>query len=80
VAEAEKEGNAAAGVSFKNAMAVEKIHHGLYTEALASLRAGADLPVRPLFICAVCGNTVYDAPQERCSVCGAPRTRFLEVK
>ena len=37
VAEAEKEGNKPAGFSFKNALAVEEIHHGLYTEALPGL-------------------------------------------
>jgi rubrerythrin len=34
----------AAVISFRNAMAVEKIHHDLYAEALESLKAGKDLP------------------------------------
>jgi len=32
------------GFSFKNALAVEKIHHDLYSQALATLKSGRDLP------------------------------------
>ena len=42
--EAEAEKNQAAVISFRNAMAVEKIHHDLYAEALESFKAGKDLP------------------------------------
>ena len=42
--EAEDEGNQAAVYSFKNALAVEEIHHGLYGKALESVKAGSDLP------------------------------------
>lgn len=80
VAEAEKEGNKAAAISCKNALAVERIHHGLYTEALVSLKSGKDLQVQPIFVCSVCGNTVLGAAPERCSVCGSPQTKFMEVK
>ena len=40
VAEAEAEGNKRALYSFKNALAVEEIHHGLYTAALEAVKAG----------------------------------------
>lgn len=80
IAEAEKEGNNADTITFKNASAVEKIHHGLYTEASNSLKTGKDLPAQPIFVCAVCGNTVLGAAQDKCSVCGAPKSKFLEIK
>jgi len=79
VAEAEKEGNQPAAISFKNALAVEKIHHDLYSGALASLQAGKDLPSAAIFVCGVCGNTVIGEPPERCPICGAPRSKFSEV-
>ena len=79
VSEAEAEGNNPAVISFKNAMAVEKIHHRLYTEALKSLDAGADLPASPIFVCGVCGNTVPGEAPEKCPICGAPRKRFSEI-
>jgi len=79
IAEAESEGNKAAATSFKNACAVEEIHHGLYSKALEAVQAGNDLPSQPIFVCGVCGNTVEGEAPERCPVCGAPRARFSEV-
>jgi len=79
VGEAEREGNRAAVISFNNALAVEKIHHGLYTEALNSLGSGKDLPQSPVFVCGVCGNTVLGEAPEKCPICGAPRSKFFEV-
>lgn len=79
VTEAEAEGNEDAVMSFKNALAVEKIHHRLYSEALKSLDGGSDLSPSPIFVCGVCGNTVPGEAPEKCPICGAPRKRFEEV-
>lgn len=81
LAEAETEGNKAAAASFRNALAVEKVHHALYTGALAALREGHDLKGERIWICPVCGNTVVgEKPQAACDVCGAPGDRFFEAK
>jgi len=80
IAEAESEGSKPAAISFKNASAVEEIHHGLYTQALGAVKAGKDLPEGRIFVCGVCGNTVIGEAPERCPVCGAPRKRFCEVE
>lgn len=77
--EAEKEGNKMAQVTFRNALTVEGIHHNLYEKALESVKAGKDQAERKIFVCEICGNTVYDEAQDKCSVCGAPRARFTEV-
>lgn len=79
VAEAVAEGNKAAEITFKNAMAVEEIHHGFYSEALQSVKEGKDLPETKIFVCSVCGNTVKGAPPEKCPICGVPAERFAEV-
>ena len=79
VAEAEGESNGAAAVSFKNAMAVEEIHHGLYSKALETLQAGGDMAAMAIHVCDICGNTVLGDAPEKCSVCGAPKSRFHEV-
>jgi len=79
VAEANAEGNKAAGESFRNALAVEEIHHGLYSKALASLQGGSDLPERPLLVCPVCGNTVYDGAPDVCEICNAPGSKFIAI-
>jgi rubrerythrin len=77
--EAEKEGGRAAAVSFKNAMSVEEIHHGLYFEALEAVKGGKDLPQTSIFVCQVCGNTVLGECPDKCPVCGVPKDRFVEV-
>jgi len=80
LAEAEKEGNAAAAASFRNALDVEKIHHNLYSEAAKVQAAGKDLPARKVFVCSVCGNTVMDQAPDKCPVCKATKEKFFEVK
>ena len=79
VAEAEAEGNKPALISFKNAMAVEEIHHGLYSQALAALSEGGDLAEAPIHVCRICGNTVIGEAPDKCDICGAPREQFFEV-
>ena len=79
IAEAEKEGQANAVRSFKNAMAAEKVHHGMYTAALAAVKAGKDLPAAKLFVCDVCGHTVEGAAPDKCPVCGAVKAKFAEI-
>jgi len=77
--EAEAEGNKPAAMSFKYALAVEEIHHGLYDAALASVKAGSDLPVKKVYVCEICGNTVYDEAPEKCPICGAGAKQFTEI-
>lgn len=79
VAEAEKEANKPALTSFKYAMAVEKIHHTLYCEASRAVAGGKDLPARKLFVCPVCGNTVYDHAPDKCPICGVVKDKFVEI-
>ena len=80
VKQAQQENNKAALISFQNALAVEQIHHGLYSQALNALQAGADLPDSKVYVCAVCGNTVLGEPPEKCPVCGAPKEKFDEIQ
>jgi rubrerythrin len=77
--QAQEEGDKLAEVSFRNALAVEEVHHDLYSKALHALKAGGDLPDRPVYVCEVCGNTVYDHAPDRCEVCGVPKERFSEI-
>jgi len=79
VSQAQAEGNKPAEISFRNAMAVEEIHHGLYSEAASAVKEGHDLPEAGIFVCQVCGNTVLGEPSGKCPVCGAPAERFTDV-
>ncbi len=80
LAEAQQDGNKPAEFSFKNALAVEEVHHGLYSKALASVQGGSDLPATAIYICPVCGNTVEGAVPDTCCVCSVPGSRFIEIK
>jgi len=80
VEEAKAEGNKQAVTTFKNALAVEGVHYGLYSEALAAVTAGQDLPASHIFVCSVCGNTVYGEIPDKCPICGVPHTKFFEVE
>jgi len=79
LAEAQKEGDRMAEVSFRNALAVEEVHHDLYSKALAAVKAGGDLPGREVYVCEICGNTVYDHAPDKCDVCGVPKDRFTKI-
>jgi rubrerythrin len=79
VRDAEAEGHKAALISFRNAMAVEKTHHDLYSGALDSLAAGNDLPAAAIYVCDVCGHTAVGEAPDKCPVCGAPKSKFREV-
>ena len=80
VATAMDEGQKVAMLSFHNALAVEQVHHDLYAEALGQVKAGADLPAAPIFVCGVCGNTVMGEPPDKCPVCNAAKEKFDEIQ
>jgi rubrerythrin len=79
LAKAREDGNKPAETSFRFALAVERVHHDLYTKALQSLEAGSDLPDRKVYVCPVCGNTVYDQAPDACPICNAPKASFREI-
>jgi len=80
LAEAEAEENDAAVRSFRFALAVEEVHHGLYEKALESVKGGSDLPRMPIYVCPVCGNTFEGETPDKCPVCNVPKEKFFEVK
>jgi rubrerythrin len=80
LAQAQAENNKAATLSFQRALAVEKIHHGLYSQALAAHQSGNDLPAQRIFVCPTCGNTVLGQPPAKCPICGAGEGAFFEVR
>ncbi|MBF0561880.1 MAG: rubrerythrin family protein [Alphaproteobacteria bacterium] len=79
LATAEAEGARAAAVSMGNALAVEKIHHGLFTNALEAVENGRDLEAASIHVCDVCGHTVIGDVPDRCPVCKAKAEKFTEI-
>ncbi len=80
IREAEAEGNKPALSSFRNANAVEEVHHGLYAQALAAVKEGKDLPAADIWVCDVCGNTVIGNLPDTCSVCKVSKDHFAAVR
>ncbi len=78
--QAQEEANKPAEFSFKNALAVEEIHHDLYSKALESVKSGQDLSPTSIYVCSVCGNTVEGEAPQTCPVCGVPASKFSEIK
>jgi len=77
---AEAEKNAPAVATFKNAMTVEKTHFRLYSDALAAVKGGKDLPAAAIYVCPVCGHTEVGGAPDTCPVCGAKKDKFTEIR
>ncbi len=76
IEDAKVEGNKKAQTSFNYANAVEKIHAGLYEQALENLGKNEEVDY---YVCDVCGNTVEGEPPDTCPICGAPKKMFRRV-
>ncbi len=79
VATAEAEGAKLAALSMRHALEVEKVHHGLFVDALAAVEAGHDLPEGAIHVCAICGHTVIGEAPDQCPVCKAKAEKFTRI-
>jgi len=77
IADAEKDGDAKAGKSFKWAWEVEKGHELLFKQALEQLGAAAG--ELEIWVCPICGFTHVGTPPEKCPVCGTLGSRFEKI-
>ena len=74
------EGHRAAVTTFSNALEVERIHYDLYSKAIEAVQDGDDLADRPVFVCQVCGNTVWNEPPGQCPICGSLKPMFKRIE
>ena len=79
LAEAEAEGDKRAALSFKYALAVEKVHEMLYRQAAESFTQGKDLPAKEYYVCPVCVNTNEGPMEGRCPFCNTPGEKFEKI-
>ncbi|HEX9050017.1 MAG TPA: rubrerythrin family protein [Anaeromyxobacter sp.] len=78
VDQAQKEGHKARTLlDFANR--AEKVHAGLFQQALEAMRAGKDLSKMDVYLCPVCGDLEFGAAPDRCPICGAPASRFQKI-
>jgi len=76
---AKQEENDQAAWSFDMANKVEKVHAGLFSNAVEALRNNKELTKIDYYVCSVCGNTVEGMAPEKCPICGAPKTKFFKI-
>ena len=80
IADAKKEGNKKAEVSFDYANRVEQIHAGLYQKALDALKNKQQPIKAEYWVCPVCGNTFEGSAPDACPICATPKTKFMPIK
>jgi rubrerythrin len=78
IAESENRGDAK--VTFNYANEVEKVHAGLYKNAIEAVESGKDLQEKDYFICPICGYTADGEAPDKCPVCGTFKKDFKEIK
>jgi rubrerythrin len=78
--QAKTDANAKAEKSFDYANKVEKVHHGLYQQALKDLEAAKNLENKPYHVCQICGYTVEGEAPDKCPVCNALKANFKRVE
>jgi rubrerythrin len=79
MAEAKKEGNKPALLSFNYANQVEQIHAKLYQKAIESLKNKKDLPKAEMYVCPVCGNTFEGNVPDMCPICATAKDKFMKI-
>ena len=66
--------------SFEYANEVEKVHHVLFTNALAAAEKDADLEETEIWVCPICGITMEGNPPDICPVCNAKKDTFILIE
>ena len=80
IAEAKKEGNKKAEVSFNYANKVEQIHAAMYQKALDALKTKTQPAHADYWVCPVCGNTFEGNAPDTCPICGTLKEKFIPIK
>ncbi len=64
--------------TFHGALEAEKIHEVMYSDAKKVVDGGEDIQIGKIYICSICGYTTTNQVPEKCPICGAPRSKFVE--
>ncbi|NTU91565.1 MAG: rubrerythrin family protein [Chlorobiaceae bacterium] len=64
---------------FAFAVEAEKVHAVLYQKALEAVRNGQDITASEVWLCPICGHVELGNPPEKCPICGAKSTVYVQV-
>jgi rubrerythrin len=64
--------------SIKYALEAEKVHEVMYNDARESVMAGKDIETATVFVCPVCGHTVFGEAPDKCPICNLPKEKYHE--
>jgi rubrerythrin len=78
LATAEAEGHKAKRM-FGYAVEAEAVHARLYQAALEAVLQGKDLAEARFYLCPICGHIELGAPPDECPICGAKKSKFVEI-
>jgi rubrerythrin len=78
IAAAEAQGEKKALRMMDWALAAEKVHAELYSQAKQSVDAGSDANISDIWVCPACGFTMEGEPPDVCPVCGVKHDRFIK--
>ncbi len=57
----------------------ERVHAGLFRQALEAMKAGQDLSRMEVYLCPFCGDVEFGVPPEKCPICGAAGAKFQKI-
>jgi rubrerythrin len=79
IAEAKKDANKPALISFDYANRVEQIHANLYQKAIDALKNKKELLKVDYYVCPVCGNTFEGLTTDVCPICATKKEKFIKI-
>ncbi|WP_423302857.1 rubrerythrin family protein [Deferribacter thermophilus] len=71
--------NHKAKTMFKFALDAEKVHAELYKKALEAVKNGKDLDTDKIYLCPFCGYIAIEELPEKCPICNADKSKFVEI-
>jgi rubrerythrin len=78
LATAEADGHKAKRM-FGYAIKAEAVHARLYRAAIEAVQQGRDLAETHFYLCPICGHIELGTPPDECPICGAKKSKFVEI-
>lgn len=64
---------------FAFAVKAEQVHAELYRKAMEAVQNGQDINATEVWLCPICGHIELATPPEKCPICGAKSSVYVQV-